>query len=261
MDKLYIVKIGGAIIDDDQKLEQFLGFFAAVAAPKLLVHGGGKEATRLAEVLNIPQTMIDGKRVTNADTLKIITMVYAGYVNKKIVAGLQAVSCNTVGLTGADGASILAHKRTSGGVDFGFVGDVDEINIPFFKGFLAQNITPVVAPVTHNGKGQLLNTNADTIAQELAKALSATYNVHLVYGFEKEGVLMDVSDDATLISKITPANYNHLQSINAISDGMLPKLANAFEALEAGVKKVTIGNALRLPELINGSAGTSIAYD
>ena len=180
MDKLYVIKIGGNIIDDEKKLSSFLKAFAAIEDKKILVHGGGKLATRLAEQLKIPQQVVEGRRITDAETLKIVTMVYAGYINKNIVAQLQANNCNAMGLCGADGDSILAHKRKHAVMDYGFVGDVDAINTGLLSGLLNKNISLVFAPITHDQQGQLLNTNADTIAKELAKAMSDRFEVILV---------------------------------------------------------------------------------
>lgn len=175
MEQVFIIKIGGNIIDDENKLFLFLKDFAAINAKKILIHGGGKLATRLAEQMNIPQQMVDGRRITDAETLKIVTMVYAGYINKNIVAQLQSHHCNAIGLSGADGNAILAHKRVRAAMDYGYAGDIDLVNSDFFKNLLEQNLTPIIAPITHDNKGQLLNTNADTIAQETAKALCAFF--------------------------------------------------------------------------------------
>lgn len=261
MSDLFVVKIGGNIIDDEKKLISFLQDFAAVKGKKILVHGGGKLATRMAEQMNIPQQMVDGRRITDAETLKIVTMVYAGYINKNIVAQLQANGCNAIGITGADGNAMLAHKRKHATLDFGFVGDVDAVNTSLLKTLLDQDITVVMAPITHDKKGQLLNTNADTIAQELANSLSQLYNVQLVYSFEKSGVLLDANDDKTVISSINPSYYKQLRSEEKIFAGMIPKLDNAFAALDQGVSKVIIGKAEELQQLIAGKSGTSIVHE
>jgi acetylglutamate kinase len=258
---LYIVKIGGNIIDDEAKLSLFLNDFADISGKKILVHGGGKLATRLAEKLGVEQQLVDGRRITDAETLKIVTMVYAGYVNKNIVARLQAANCNAIGLCGADGDSILAHKRSHPVIDYGFVGDVDAINTVLLKSLLDQNISVVFAPITHDQQGQLLNTNADTIAQELAKAMSAEYSVSLIYSFEKSGVLLDADDDSTVIPEINPSYYQQLKAKQKIFAGMLPKLDNAFAALNSGVKQVIIGKAEQLHQLIDGTSGTSIVNE
>lgn len=261
MDKLYVIKIGGNVIDDDSKLSAFLSDFAAINSKKILIHGGGKLATKLAAQLNIPQQMIDGRRITDGGTLKIVTMVYAGYINKNIVAQLQAAGNNAIGVSGADGNAIQAHKRTGAATDYGFVGDVDAVNASFFLALLQQHDSVVVAPITHDGKGQLLNTNADTIAQETAKALSTLYDVELVYSFEKAGVLMDANDETTVIKEINPTSYQQLKEQQVIFAGMLPKLDNAFAAITSGVKRVTIGKAEALSQLINGESGTRIVHE
>ncbi|MEI6947265.1 acetylglutamate kinase [Paraflavisolibacter sp. H34] len=256
--RVVVIKIGGNIIDDDQKLSEFLKEFASVPGKKILVHGGGKLATRLAGQLNIPQQMVEGRRITDAETLKIVTMVYAGYINKNIVARLQAAGTNAIGICGADGNAIRAHKRQNANLDYGFVGDVDGINTALFQNLLDQDINVVVAPITHDSRGQLLNTNADTIAQEIAKGLSAAFEVQLVYSFEKAGVLLDANDDATVIQQIHPASYRELKESGAIFAGMIPKLDNAFAALNSGVRKVIIGKAEQLQQLIAGTEGTTI---
>ena len=261
MDNLYIIKIGGNIIDDEKKLSSFLKDFAAVEGNKILVHGGGKLATKMAERMNVPQQVIDGRRITDAETLKIVTMVYAGYINKNIVAKLQMNNCNAIGLCGADGDAILAHKRKHPVMDYGFVGDVDSINTDLIRSLLEKNLTPVFAPITHDQQGQLLNTNADTIAQELAKGLSKDFTVELIYSFEKSGVLLDANDDITVIPVINPSSYKELKAKEKIFAGMIPKLENAFVALKSGVKKVIIGKAENLQELISGKSGTSITNE
>jgi acetylglutamate kinase len=261
MDKLIIVKIGGNIIDDETKLASFLKDFAAINERKILIHGGGKLATKLAEQMNVPQQLVDGRRITDAETLKIVTMVYAGYINKNIVSKLQANGCNAIGLSGADGNSILAHKRIHATMDYGFAGDIDEVNSSFFQEVLQKKLTPILAPITHDKKGQLLNTNADTIAQETAKALSSFYDVQLIYSFEKDGVLLDVNDPASVIKKINADYYQELKTEGKIFAGMIPKLDNAFTALSSGVKKVIIGKAEEIEELIDGEKGTSITNE
>ena len=258
---LTIIKIGGNIIDEEQKLSAFLQNFAVAEGKKILVHGGGKLATRIAEAMGIKQQMVEGRRITDAETLKIITMVYAGYINKNIVSRLQGYGCNAIGLSGADGNTILAHKRTGTQTDYGFAGDVDAINVPLLQLLLDSSMTIVLAPVTHNGHGQLLNTNADTIAQETAKALSHLYKVNLVYAFEKPGVLLDVADDSSTIAVLRPDNYQHLKRERKIFAGMIPKLDNAFAALQSGVHKVMIGQAEQLQKLLAGETGTTITHE
>lgn len=261
MDKLFIIKIGGNIIDDEKVLSSFLKNFASIEGKKILVHGGGKLATRLAEKLGVEQQLVDGRRITDAETLKIVTMVYAGYINKNIVAQLQANQCNAMGLCGADGDAILAHKRKHPILDYGFVGDVDAINAGLLTNLLDQNIAIVFAPITHDQQGLLLNTNADTIAQELAKGLSDHFDVSLIYSFDKSGVLLNADDDSTVISEITPTYYKQLKAKQKIFAGMIPKLDNAFTALNSGVKKVIIGKAENLSELISGLSGTTIVNE
>lgn len=261
MDKLYVIKIGGNIIDDEDKLSSFLSDFALIDGNKILVHGGGKLATKMAEKLGIEQQLVDGRRITDAETLKIVTMVYAGFINKNIVAALQSKNCNAIGICGADGDVILAHKRQHPVLDYGFVGDVDAINTDLISTLLNKNIAIVFAPITHDQQGQLLNTNADTIAQEVAKGMSSSFDVDLIYSFEKNGVLMDVNDDSTVIRKINLSYYQQLKEKNKIFAGMIPKLDNAFSALQSGVRKIIIGKAENLQQLIEGSAGTSIVNE
>jgi len=257
MDKLFVVKIGGNIIDDEAKLSSFLQSFALLEGKKILVHGGGKLATRIAEAMGIQQQMVDGRRITDAETLKIVTMVYAGFINKNIVVQLQLFNCNATGLSGADGNIIKAHKR-SAAIDYGYVGDIDEVNAELLHALLQINDALVLAPITHDGNGQLLNTNADTIAQEVAKAMSKLYDLDLIYSFEKAGVLLDVNDDASVIPLINPVKYEQLKAQGKIFAGMLPKLDNAFAAVFSGVHKVIIGKAEELHELVQGKKGTTI---
>ena len=263
MDKLFVIKIGGNIIDEEAKLSSFLKDFASIKERKILIHGGGKLATNVANQLNIPQQLIDGRRMTDAQTLKVITMVYAGYINKNITALLQANNCNAIGLSGADGNLILAHKRTSdsplgAGGDYGFVGDIDSINSDWLDKLLEDKLTPVIAPVSHDKQGQLLNTNADTIAQEIAKSMAEKYDVTLVYCFEKKGVLQNAEDEESVIEEINASSYKELKEKKIIHSGMIPKLDNAFSALGSGVKKVVIGKAEDLFHLITTEKGTVI---
>jgi len=257
-DKLYVIKIGGNIIDDEKKLAFFLKGFASINGKKILIHGGGKLATKLAAQLGVEQQLIDGRRITDAETLKIVTMVYAGYINKNIVAQLQSHNCNAIGLCGADGNLIQSHKRQHPTIDYGFVGDIDSVNTTLLKNLLEQNINVVIAPITHNKEGLLLNTNADTIAQEIAQAMSEFYEVNLIYSFEKAGVLMNAEDDSTVITSITQSSYKDLKEQKIIHSGMIPKLDNAFAALNKGVNRVIVGKAEQLQDLISGNAGTSI---
>ena len=258
MEQLYVIKIGGNIIDDANRLEHFLEQFAAVQGHKILVHGGGKLATKLAEQMCVQQQMVDGRRITDGETLKIVTMVYAGYINKNIVAKLQSKGTNAIGITGADAGIIQAHKRVHATIDYGFVGDIDAVNSIKVHQLIGQNLTIVLAPITDDGSGQLLNTNADTIAQEIAKSMSHLYATSLIYSFEKKGVLTDINDENSVIPVITPALYQQLKSDNKIFAGMLPKLDNAFSAIQAGVKQVIIGQAEQLKELLEGKTGTFI---
>lgn len=258
--ELYIIKIGGNIVDDEKTLLSFLSGFVKVRGRKILVHGGGKIATKIGDSLGIESKYVDGRRITDADTIDLVTMVYGGLINKKIVARLQSLNCNAIGITGADANLIPASKRPVVEIDFGWVGDVNssQIKMENWQLLLENALTPVIAPLTHDGKGNMLNTNADTMAQEVAKALSPFYDVQLIYSFEKEGVLLDVNNENTLIPSINQATYRKLKEDNKIFAGMIPKLDNAFEALKSGVKKVIIGKAEKLEQLINGNSGTSI---
>ncbi len=258
MEKLYVIKIGGNIIDNPVLLTKCLTAFSKLKGQAILVHGGGKLATEMAASMGIEQTMVEGRRITDAETLKIVTMVYAGYINKKIVAQLQGLGVNAIGLTGADGNLVSAHKRTGTTIDYEFVGDVDGINATFITQLLGDSKKIVVAPITHDGKGQLLNSNADTIAQSIATGMTKQYEVHLIYGFEREGVLSDVNDPSSVISFIDRPVYGTLKDQKVIFEGMIPKIDNAYLALEGGVQSVIIGKAEKLNELINGTAGTTI---
>lgn len=261
--QLYIIKIGGNIVDDEKALTSFLSSFATIKSKKILVHGGGKIATKIGDSLGIESKYVDGRRITDADTIDLVTMVYGGLINKKIVARLQSLGCNAIGITGADANLIPASKRPVAEIDYGWVGDVNgsQIKMEHWQMLLDHALTPVIAPLTHDGKGNILNTNADTMAQEVAKALSAYYEVHLIYSFEKEGVLLDVNNENSLVPSINPATYKKLKDENKIFAGMIPKLDNAFEALKSGVKKVIIGKAEKLDQLMNGHSGTSIIHE
>jgi acetylglutamate kinase len=261
MDNLYVIKIGGNIIDDEEKLSSFLHAFALIKGRKILIHGGGKLATNLAQQLNIPQQMIEGRRITDPDTLKVITMVYAGYINKNITALLQSGNCNAIGLCGADGNLIKAHRRVHPTIDYGLVGDIDRINSKWLQQLLNDNLVPVIAPVSHDKNGQLLNTNADTIAQEIAKSMATQCAVTLIYCFEKKGVLQMATDEHSVINEIDPTSYKDLKQKQIIHSGMIPKLDNAFAALANGVKKVIIGKAEELGQLIAGTSGTTIVNE
>ncbi len=258
MEKISIIKIGGNIIDNEVNLASFLNAYAAVEGKKILIHGGGKLATKMAADLNIPQQMVDGRRITDAATLKIVTMVYAGYINKNIVAALQSKNIQALGICGADANIIRAHKRINASTDYGFVGDIDVVDSEKIVQLLEAGLSLVVAPITHDGAGQLLNTNADTMAQAIATAISSIYEVSLVYSFEKKGVLSDIQNNDSVISVINPENYASLKAGGQVNEGMIPKLDNAFEALQKGVSRVIIGDALDIEKLIAGKAGTTI---
>lgn len=258
--ELQVIKIGGNIIDDDTKLASFLDIFAAVGGPKILVHGGGKIASAIGLKLGIEPQYYQGRRITDAATLNLVTMVYGGLINKNMVASLQALGCNAMGLTGADGGLIPAMRRPVHEVDFGFVGDVtsEDINAGLIRTLLQYGLVPVFAPLTHDGKGNMLNTNADTVAQEIAKAMAPLMEVQLIYCFEKKGVLIDADDDDSVINSISREDFLELKEKEIITGGMLPKLENALEAVEKGVRKVIIGHADDLIALTTGKAGTWI---
>jgi acetylglutamate kinase len=259
MDKLSVVKIGGNVIEDATALQSFLNDFAKMQGPKILVHGGGKKATKMAEKMDIPVQMVEGRRITDAQNLDIITMLYGGKINKNIVAQLQALGCNAVGLSGADGNAIQAVKRPIKTIDYGFVGDVVGVNNNFFQLLLQGGYTPVCCAITHDQKGQLLNTNADTIAATLAQSLSQYFEVSLWYCFEKQGVLEHIEDNSSVIETITPEKYRKLKTEHVIHSGMIPKIDNCLIALQNGVAEVKIG----APEMISGKTKhtTLILYD
>ena len=258
MEKLYVIKIGGNIVDNPALLTECLTAFSNLKGQAILVHGGGKLATEMATSMGVDQTMVEGRRITDAETLKIVTMVYAGYINKNIVAQLQGLGVHALGLTGTDGNLISAHKRTGTKIDYGFVGDVDSVNTNLLKKLLGDGLKLVIAPITHDGYGQLLNTNADTIAQSIATGMAKEYEVHLIYGFEREGVLADINDPSSVIAFIDRPVYGTLKDQKVIFEGMIPKIDNAYLALEGGVQSVIIGKAEKLNQLINGTAGTTI---
>ena len=246
MQSLTIIKAGGKIVEETASLRRLLSDFSLLKGNKLLVHGGGRLATTLASRLGIESKMINGRRITSAEMLKVVTMAYGGLVNKSIVARLQAIGVNALGLTGADMNLIRSEKRPVKEIDYGFVGDVKEVNAALLTSLIEQGVTPVLAPLTHDKKGNLLNTNADTMAGEAAKALARYFDVTLVFCFEKKGVLMDENDDESVISVITPALYEQYVAQNIVRGGMIPKLENAFEALQKGVKRVVITEASQL---------------
>ncbi|WP_446775097.1 acetylglutamate kinase [Macellibacteroides fermentans] len=243
MDKLTIIKVGGKIVEEEATLRKLLQDFSALEGYKILVHGGGRSATKIASQLGIESKMVEGRRITDAETLKVVTMVYGGLVNKNIVAGLQSLNVNALGLTGADMNLIRSEKRPVTTVDYGYVGDVKEVNATLLVSLIKQGIVPVLAPLTHDKEGNMLNTNADTIAGETAKALATSFDVTLVYCFEKKGVLRDENDDNTLIPLINRNTFTQLVTEGIIQGGMIPKLENSFQAIEAGVKEVIITKA------------------
>ena len=254
-EKLTIVKVGGAVVEDEGQLSQLLRDFSAIEGRKVLVHGGGRKATKMAERLGIETKMVEGRRITDADMLEVVTMVYGGLVNKNLVARLQANGVNALGLTGADANAIRSHKRPlKNGVDYGFVGDVDQADGNMLSRLIEAGITPVMAPLTHDGEGHILNTNADTIASETAKALAAHYDVTLIFSFEKKGVLSNPDDDDSVIATINHADFECYKADGTISGGMLPKIENALHAVDAGVSKVII----TLATAIDGQHGTII---
>jgi acetylglutamate kinase len=255
MEKVTVVKVGGAIVEDSEQLARLLKDFAAIPGKKVLVHGGGRRATKVAAALGIESKMVNGRRITDADMLEVVTMVYGGLVNKNLVAKLQANGVNALGLTGADMDVIHSHKRPlKDGIDFGFVGDVERANGKMLQTLINEGITPVMAPLTHDGKGNILNTNADTIASETAKALAPYYDVTLIYSFEKQGVLSNPEDDDSVIPVITHADFERYKADGTVAGGMIPKLENALAAIDAGVKEVII----TLATAIDGKHGTVI---
>lgn len=241
-----VVKIGGNVIDNPEVLSRFLDDFVKLPSPKVLVHGGGKEATRLSERLQIETKMVNGRRVTDRETLDVVTMVYAGLINKRIVAGLQSRGCNAIGMTGADGNVVPSHKRSPEPIDFGFVGDINpaEVSDKFIKTLLESDIVPVFCAITYDKSGgTLLNSNADSVASAIATASSRIAEVDMHYCFEKDGVLIDIDNPDTLITEITPDKYNELKADGIINKGMIPKVDNAFAAVSGGVKRVIIKNS------------------
>jgi acetylglutamate kinase len=261
MEQLFVIKIGGNVIDDENNLAVFLQNFSSVKAKKILVHGGGKIATKIGEQLGIQSNYVNGRRITDKAAIDLVTMVYGGLVNKKIVVKLQSLQCDAIGLTGADANIIPAVKRPVKDIDYGFAGDVlkEKIAVKNLEVLLANNFTLVIAPLTHDGEGQMLNTNADTIASSLSVALSNKYNVRLIYCFEKNGVLENVDDDDSVITFINREKYQQLLADKKLSDGILPKIDNAFAAIDSGVKEVLIGNANDLLQNITSNTkGTLI---
>ena len=253
MENITIVKVGGKIVEEQESLNRLLADFASIQGKKLLVHGGGRSATKLAERLNIPTQMVDGRRITDDAMLEVVTMVYGGLVNKRIVAGLQANGINAMGMTGADMNIILSDRRPVKTVDYGWVGDVKHVNGDAIAKLLDEGVVPVIAPLTHDGKGNILNTNADTMAGETAKALARLFNVTLVFCFEKEGVLRDENDDSSVIPVMDRSTYSEFREEGIVVGGMIPKLDNSFATLDAGVKEVVITKASNLCDLSHGT--------
>lgn len=254
-EKVTVVKVGGAVVEDEAQLSRLLKDFSGIQGRKVLVHGGGRRATQVAAQLGIETQMVNGRRITDEHMLSVVTMVYGGLVNKSLVARLQANGVNALGLTGADMDVIRSHKRPlKDGVDFGFVGDVDRVDGESLQAVIERGVTPVMAPLTHDGQGHIFNTNADTIASETAKALASFYDVTLIYCFEKRGVLADPADDDSVIPTITRQDFDRYVADGTVAGGMIPKLENALAAVDAGVDKVIITQATA----IDGTQGTVI---
>jgi len=259
-----VIKIGGNVLDNEAKLASFLKDFASIQAPCMLVHGGGKIATRIGEQLGIESKYVEGRRITDDATLKLVTMVYGGLVNKQLVAQLQSLGCNAIGLTGADGNLLPANRRPVKTIDYGWVGDVRHNEVPGEKlqALLQMGLVPVFAPLTHDGQGHMLNTNADTIASSLAVALAGLYDVRLIYCFENKGVLLDVNDDHSVVRNMNPEVYESLKAAQKLFAGIIPKIDNAFDAMAKGVKEVLIGHAEDLLQnLTETTTGTLISKD
>ena len=255
-EKLTLIKVGGAIVEDEAQLNSLLQHFTAIEGRKVLVHGGGRRATQVAAQLGIESKMVNGRRITDAEMLQVVTMVYGGLVNKNLVAKLQAQGVNALGLTGADMDVLRSHRRPiKNGVDYGFVGDVDKADGARLQQLIEQGITPIMAPLTHDGAGNILNTNADTIAGETAKALAPYYDVTLIFCFEKAGVLADANDDSSVIPTINHEDFSRYVADGTISGGMIPKIENALAAVDAGVERVII----TLANAIDGKHGTVIS--
>jgi len=248
MKTLKVLKTGGKLIEDENKFREFLKDFAALKGPKILVHGGGNFATEMANKLGYETQMIDGRRITDADSLKVIIMTYGGLINKTIVARLQGLNCNAIGLCGADGMSLISKKREAKEINYGFVGDIEEVNVAFISSLLSQGITPVFSAISCTREGELLNTNGDSVAAEIAMALSVEFDTELIYCFEKKGVLSDAADDQSVIELINRPSYQVLLENKVITAGMLPKLQNCFHALEHGVSKIYLGDSGILKE-------------
>lgn len=259
MSRLLILKIGGEVLDNPALRDSLLTDFATISGPRILVHGGGKTGTEIAQRLGVETEMVNGRRITSADMLDVALMVYGGLMNKQLVSRLQALNINALGLSGADLDMVRANKRPAGDIDYGFVGDVGKINAAQLQQLLNHDITPVLAPLSHDGAGQMLNTNADTIASETARAMAGSHEVHLAFTFGKAGVLLDVDDDSSLVRHLNPAEYERLRASGQIAGGMIPKLDNAFAALRAGVHRVYICHAAAAGHLFTDTfIGTEI---
>lgn len=260
METIVVVKIGGNIIDDADALKKFLIDFSKIQAPKVLIHGGGKLATQLSKQIGIEATLVDGRRITDEKTLDVVTMVYAGLINKKIVAQLQSMQCNAIGFSGADANCIQSHKRVHPTIDFGFVGDIDVVNADFFAELLDKNYTPIIAPITHDGNGQLLNTNADTMAAAMSIALSKKYKVAFYFCFEKDGLLKDVEKADSVIQHVSVPQIETLKTDKIITDGMIPKVDNIANALQKGVHKVILCHAKDVLKNVNENANFGTTF-
>ncbi|MEO8823017.1 MAG: acetylglutamate kinase [Ginsengibacter sp.] len=259
-EKIFVIKVGGNVIDDADKLHSFLEDFSKIPQKKILIHGGGKVATSIGNQLGIASKYIDGRRITDDETIDLVTMVYGGLVNKQIVAKLQSSNCNAIGVTGADANLLPARKREVKEIDYGWVGDIvtEKVNPSSWRLFLENGLTPVVASLTHDENGNMLNTNADTIASVIAVSLSKYFEVSLIFCFEKNGVLLDLNDENSVIPEMNHEKYVTLKNSNKLFAGILPKIDNSFEAVNKGVKEVVIGNSSQLPSLINGTSGTQL---
>ena len=243
MKKLEVVKIGGKVIDDKYQLTSFLEVFSKIGGPKILIHGGGSKASAMEKALGLTPNMVEGRRITDEESIEVVTMVYAGLINKKVVAELQGFGCNAIGLSGVDGNAILSQKRSIGEIDYGFVGDITQVNTSIIIALMEAGLVPIFSAISHDGNGQLLNTNADTIASKIAQAMSKNYEVHLNLTFEKNGVLDKKGD---VIEQIDEASFSLLKKDGVVIDGMIPKLFNAFDAIKNGVSGVKLTSAENL---------------
>ncbi len=254
MDRITIIKVGGKVVESEESLAAFIEQFKRISGHKILIHGGGTVATEIAKKLGIETQMVNGRRITDKEMLDVVTMVYGGLINKKIVAKLQAININAIGLTGADLDLIRSRKRPVEQIDYGFVGDIEDVNSGELRMLLEENVVPVIAPLTHDGKGQIFNTNADTIASDMATELSNYYNVYLFFCFEKKGVLINPEDEKTIIYDLSYPLFKQYRDEGIISAGMIPKLENGFRAKQKGVKEILITN----PENIASGRGTRL---